>query len=238
MSETAGQRPLLLRIVDDLRERIDSGDLGPGARLPSTRELIESYGVSTQTVQRAISVLRSEGVVESIPGKGVFVRSALSLQTRAASAMEVDPHLGATDIVARCALAPDDVAGVLGAGAGQKIVAQESLLNEDREYVEILTSYYSPVVADPTKPLEEVVPEDGSIAELKRLGFAPHHVTELVQTRMPTPREARILRLPPGVAVFRVLRSVVAADGQVLEVQTSVLSGDRYQLLYELPIHD
>lgn len=63
------------RIVDDIRTRIESGDLQPGDKLPSSRELQEQYGTSHMTVRTAITILRDRGLVESVSGKGVFVRT-------------------------------------------------------------------------------------------------------------------------------------------------------------------
>ena len=51
-----------------------SGGSGPGARLPSSRLLVRQYGASPVTVQRALRVLTSEGLIESRPGAGTFVR--------------------------------------------------------------------------------------------------------------------------------------------------------------------
>lgn len=62
------------RIVDDIRTRIESGDLQPGDKLPSSRELQEQYDTSHMTVRTAITILRDRGLVESVSGKGVFVR--------------------------------------------------------------------------------------------------------------------------------------------------------------------
>jgi GntR family transcriptional regulator len=62
------------RIVDDLVGKIDSGELRPGAKLPSGRELCAQYGVSTMTVRTAITILKERGIVESASGVGVFVR--------------------------------------------------------------------------------------------------------------------------------------------------------------------
>ncbi len=52
--------------------------------------------------------------------------------------------------------------------------------------------------------------------------------------RMPTPEEARELKLPPGVPVFRVLRTVYDTEGRPLEVQDSVVAADRHQFRYEV----
>ena len=51
---------------------------------------------------------------------------------------------------------------------------------------------------------------------------------------MPTPDEARQLQLPPGVPVFRILRTVYDSEGQPVEVQDSVAAGDRHGFRYEV----
>lgn len=68
-------RPSYVQVTDDLRAAIESGDLGPGQRLASGRDLAGQYGVALMTAQRAIDVLRAEGLVTSHQGRGVFVRA-------------------------------------------------------------------------------------------------------------------------------------------------------------------
>ena len=59
------------RAADTLRERIASGELGP--QLPSHMKLAGLLGVSPMTVQRALGVLKDEGLITSVPGLGTFV---------------------------------------------------------------------------------------------------------------------------------------------------------------------
>jgi DNA-binding transcriptional MocR family regulator len=61
------------RIVASLREWI--GRAPAGARLPSTRALVAEYGASPVTVQKALRALSTQGLVESRPGVGTFVRA-------------------------------------------------------------------------------------------------------------------------------------------------------------------
>lgn len=63
------------RIVQDVRDRIRSGEWIAGTKLPSTRELAEEYGVAAGTVQRALTELRAAGLVYSHQGRGSFVTS-------------------------------------------------------------------------------------------------------------------------------------------------------------------
>lgn len=61
------------RIVQDVRDKIRSGQLPAGEKLPSTRELAEEYGVAAGTVQRALTELRTAGLIYSHQGRGSFI---------------------------------------------------------------------------------------------------------------------------------------------------------------------
>src|SRR6476619_5079936 len=61
------------RIAAVLRDRIAAAP--PGARLPSTRALVAQHRVSPVTVQKALRDLTAQGLIESRPGVGTFVRA-------------------------------------------------------------------------------------------------------------------------------------------------------------------
>ncbi|MEV4623281.1 winged helix-turn-helix domain-containing protein [Asanoa sp. NPDC049573] len=67
------RRPSYLDIVDDIRGRIISGDLAPGATLPTCREMCQTYQVSRQTIGSAMIVLRTQGLVVGQQGRAVYV---------------------------------------------------------------------------------------------------------------------------------------------------------------------
>jgi GntR family transcriptional regulator len=67
-------RPIYQRIADTLRDAIESGELGPGSRLPSEAELCRRFGAAQGTVRGALAVLRGEGLIHAEHGRGVFVR--------------------------------------------------------------------------------------------------------------------------------------------------------------------
>ena len=64
---------LAQRVVGGLKERILSGEIAPGSKLPSESELIEAYAVSRTVVREAVTRLRAEGLVETFQGRGSFV---------------------------------------------------------------------------------------------------------------------------------------------------------------------
>lgn len=76
-NESPGGEPGFLHrsVAAHLRERILSGVLAAGAKLPTLREIAEEFDVSTMAVRQAIRLLDREGLIRHIAGVGAFVRS-------------------------------------------------------------------------------------------------------------------------------------------------------------------
>lgn len=70
----AAREPLYLQLADILRARITAGEIAPGARMPSEPSLVQQYELGRTTVRHAIAVLRAEGLVISVRGRGTKVR--------------------------------------------------------------------------------------------------------------------------------------------------------------------
>jgi len=67
--------PTYRRIADDLRQRIESGVLAPGSKLPTELALRDAYGVSRSTIRDALKWLLNRRLVETRHGQGTFVAS-------------------------------------------------------------------------------------------------------------------------------------------------------------------
>lgn len=67
--------PLYTQLAGILREMITSGELQPRSTLPSESYLQQEQGVSRGTVRMAIAILRDEGLVVTISGRGTFVKT-------------------------------------------------------------------------------------------------------------------------------------------------------------------
>lgn len=65
--------PPYQRIVADLRRRITDGELRPGDRVPSTRQLAIRWGVALATATKALTTLRQEGLVRAEARVGTVV---------------------------------------------------------------------------------------------------------------------------------------------------------------------
>jgi AcrR family transcriptional regulator len=65
--------PPYRRIADEVRNRIAAGELRPGDRVPSARQLTRDWGVAIATATKALAVLRDEGLTVPTPGVGTVV---------------------------------------------------------------------------------------------------------------------------------------------------------------------
>lgn len=65
--------PVSEQIAMAIRERIAAGELRPGDLIPSERQIVDEWRVAKMTAARAVARLKSEGLVETVPGRGVAV---------------------------------------------------------------------------------------------------------------------------------------------------------------------
>jgi DNA-binding GntR family transcriptional regulator len=70
-----GPVPAYVQIADWLRSRIASGDIEPGNPVPSKRQLCAQLGVSGGTYDKAIGILKAEGLVRTARGFGHIVQA-------------------------------------------------------------------------------------------------------------------------------------------------------------------
>ena len=67
-------KPVYLQVVDQIKAAAASGALQPGEALPCIRPMAEELKVNRNTVAKAYSELESLGVIETLPGKGCFLK--------------------------------------------------------------------------------------------------------------------------------------------------------------------
>jgi DNA-binding transcriptional regulator YhcF (GntR family) len=63
-------KPIYLQIAQRIKEQIASGELPPGGKVPTVREIAETAGVNPNTVQRALSELEISALVDALRGNG------------------------------------------------------------------------------------------------------------------------------------------------------------------------
>ena len=246
------------RIVDELRAEILAGRRAAGERLPSEHELADLYSTSRPTVRRAVARLKAEGLVVTSQGRGAFVRPkphvrllitgsnyrkhrALGLPGFNAQALEQGQAPEQRLLEVATATAPAEVAIRLGIEDGSPVVVRRRLFLADGEPVALCDSYYPPDLADGTPLTKDrrirggahALIEDPSGPIRRRIARS---IDDLV-SRMPTPHEAASLRLPQGVPVTRVLRTVLDGDDRPVEVQETIAAADRHEFRYEVAMN-
>src|SRR5512134_319516 len=68
-------KAVYLQLVDQVRLAAASGALQPGDPLPSIRPLAEDLRVNRNTIAKAYAELESQGIIETLAGKGCFIRA-------------------------------------------------------------------------------------------------------------------------------------------------------------------
>ncbi|MFB7914570.1 GntR family transcriptional regulator [Streptomyces sp. NPDC056061] len=243
------RRSLHERIAADLRDQILSGDLAPGASLPSTVHLKERFDASNATVQKALQLLKDERLVVGRAGAAVTVRDHRQCTVRPASYMAPagsgEPYRWLTESAkngsrARSTLLevtecepPADVAEALGLPASGTALLRRQLLTIDDEPAELVSSYYPLDIVRGTAVTERRKIPGGTPTLLAELGYPPQLSVDRVSARVPTQEQYRALRLPGGLPVLRTLRVVFSDERRPIEATVMVKAGHLYELQYE-----
>lgn len=252
--DPASDRAVYKQIADHLRVAIAAGNLEAGEQLPSEAQLMEHYDVARMTVRNALRLLQGEGLITAEHGRGVYVRARPPVRRlasdrfaarhrkegKAAFTVEAE-QAGAAPTVDMITVTenrpPAEVAERLKLGGRDRAVVRSRRYLLDGRPVETAVSYVPADLAKGT-PIADPNPGPGGIyARLEEQGHILERFTEEVSARMPTPDEARTLSLPPGVPVFRLVRTAYDNDGRAVEVCDTIMAADAYLLSYDLPAH-
>ncbi|MGW0602601.1 GntR family transcriptional regulator [Streptomyces sp. NPDC002640] len=223
-------------IADDLRDRIVTGRLKPGERLPSEAHLAAQYRVSTPTLRNALAVLQAEGLVEKTHGKGNFVRCPLRRITYVGGRRTPDAHdrdLAPLSVTVRTTKvrARGHLAALLKMPTGRLLTEILCLGHED-ERPHSLARIYVPCDLAPAAVLREPLPYEAVMTRLKELRPPPAEVREEISVRLPTPEEASTLRISSALAVLAITRQMADTAGRVIEAALLVLPGDRADAVF------
>jgi GntR family transcriptional regulator len=74
--------PLYTQLIEQVKRSIAVGALAPGERLPTVKQLAVDLTINANTVARAYRDLERDGVIETSPGRGSFVRDGDLVQMR------------------------------------------------------------------------------------------------------------------------------------------------------------
>ncbi|GLW08452.1 GntR family transcriptional regulator [Microtetraspora sp. NBRC 13810] len=241
---------LYQQVAWELRRAIYSGDLGPGDQLPTEADLMQTHGVSRNTVRLALGELVNEGLVSRTPRRGTIVRARRPLLMYPQRELEPRPSRAAREAFAfavsqegrrpsqviEVAMVepPEDIAIRLELPDGGLAVVRRRLRFVDGQPYNTNDSYFPHAIVAES---EIVHPSDilrGANRVLEELGHPQVRVVDDISARMPTPVESQRLELEPGTPVVEYVRVGYDPQGLPVRVAVSVLPADKHLIRYEL----
>ena len=111
--------PIYTQLADAIKFSIVSGELLPGARMSTVRDLALEAGVNPNTMQRALQQLEREGLVFSQRSSGRFVTEDVSVIDRARSALAAEYVRRYRDSMASLGFSEDEMRALLS-GSGEE----------------------------------------------------------------------------------------------------------------------
>ncbi|MFJ2007959.1 GntR family transcriptional regulator [Streptomyces chartreusis] len=247
MTGETNKQPKYRRIADDLRAKIDTGDFGPGDRLPGENPLAAEYGVASMTARQALNALKKEGLVESRRGAGFYVRSFRPIRRRSIARLSRE-HWGSgasifsaddsRDLTSEATIlgritAPPAIASALGLeGDGSAFGRSRRFIVENRPV--LLSTSYLPYDLVAGTPITEADTGPGGIyARLGDLGRPPVHFREEIRVRAPSAEDAEGLNLSADTPVINIVRTAYDESGHAVEINHMALDSLAYILEYE-----
>jgi GntR family transcriptional regulator len=241
--------PLYRQIADDLRTKIESGELAQGSQLATESELRDEYNASRNTVRDAIKWLTTLGLVETRPGQGTFVVEKARPFVTTLTGDPLRPRDGdlsiyiaevkasgrkPTDSEPRVEIqrATSEVARALRLDDGTQVVSRHQQRFIDGTPFSLQTTFYpmSLVQQGATRLILPADISEGAVTylarecDLKQVGFR-----DTISVRPPDETEAWFFRLPADgrVSVFEIHRVGFDEEGNRIRLTITVYPADR-----------
>ena len=241
-ADKAELSPIYRAVADALIERIDNGDLLPGSRCPSERQLASEYGISRMTARAAVNLLVHRGYVARKNGSGTFVASPkieLDLSTVAGFSDRILRHgitPGARVIEARTV-----GADVLDASVATALeITGEELVHVlirartgNNELLALEKSYF------PARHCPDLLDNEltGSIYELlrTRCNLELAHLRQKLEMTQLDASTAEALATHPDAPALQITRTTWDVHGRAIEFARDLYRGDRLLFVTEAP---
>lgn len=231
------------QVAQHVRDQILSGELAPGDRLPSSRDLASTWRISRATADKALSALRSEGLVVAVIGIGTVVAERVpSVQTGGdrvkrmlTTGRATRPGERSEILSSALAPAPDEVAKWLGIEAGAPAVRRQRRFHDDDGIAAVSTSWLHAEAAEAVPALLKTASiPGGTIGAV--LGATQRQVGRSdsgLSPRLATDSEASLLELNQPVAVMIVQTRIYDEDDQLVEIGEDVIAPGRVYAVSE-----
>lgn len=233
--------PKHLQLADVLREAIARGKWSEGDRLPSYSELADDHGVSVQTVQRAVSLLRADGLVRTIPRGGAYVAPPPGVdgaRERYRRGAETGHCMGAgesTEIIDTGITdnPPEVVSAALGLSDDGAAAYRQRIVRQGEQPIELSTSWWNATILGDCPHLiamgTSATAGGTSRYVEERTGRTLVEARDRVRARGANAEEADALHLAVGDPVLSVQHRTFDADGDPVEICLATFSSGRWR---------
>jgi len=222
-----------------LKERINSGALSPGERLPSEPTLAASHGLSRVTVRRALDGLSREGLITRQAGAGTFVAMKKTAPKMVADLTDMLAHLAAMGRATKVKLLafayvtpPPPVAVALKLGPDERAQHAVRVRHLNGQPFSLLSTYVPERVGLTydrvdlvTTPLLEL---------LERSGVAVERAEQMISATLAGPDAAEALGVEIGAPLISLIRVVYGADGAGIEYLSAYYRPDMHAFHMEM----
>jgi GntR family transcriptional regulator len=224
--------PLWAQLLDILRDRLSARAFDDG--FPTDEQLAAQFGVSRHTVREAVRRLQDEGLVNRRRGVGSFVSAPAIEQPCGVlyslfRSIEAEGREQRSDVLDLSVGTDPDVAVQLDLPADAQLVRIERLRRIDGAPLAHDTAWLPLDIG--AGLLEADFRRTALYDELAKVGQpTPDAGGEWIYPVLPGPAERRLLDLPAGEAVYRIVRRGTAA-GRPIEWRETLMRADRYTLV-------
>lgn len=231
-AHAAGGTALYQQLKDHIASHIQDGTWRAGDRLPSESELVQQFGMSRMTVNRALRELSEQGRIRRVAGVGSFVaddKPQSNLLQIASLAQDIRSrgHDYACEVITvERVSATLDVAAALGLTTGASVFHSVCVHTEDGIPMQLEDRYVSPAMV-PGFAQQDFSAEQPSDFLVRTVLFDQmEHVVDAV---LPTAEQARLLRMEPGQPCLLLTRRTWLRDVPITIVRC-LHPGTRYRL--------
>lgn len=231
--------PLYHRLELLLREQIRSGEVDPGALLPTEAQLAQAYGISRITVRQALARLERHELVQRVRGKGTFVKQAgpearsLELTGSLQELITVGARTRARVVEFRPGRPPRDVAEAFALGPRAAALLIRRVRFTASEPLAYVVAW---VPADLGKHLTRGRLETTPVLKLlqSRAGLVLGEARQAIRASLADAVCAELLGIPMGAPVLTIERMVYTREGRPIEHVRGYYRGDRYTYIAKL----
>ena len=229
-----GNPPLYRKLEADLRSKIERSEYPRGSRLPSERELCESYSVSTVTVKRALSELALEGIIETSKGRRARVVSRVATTHSGASIEGLIEGVLEQSVMTSYRIVdftivrpPRDVSSSLRSPPSARVRRFSIVATKHDTPFAYIISYVPESIA---KLFRKQSPEEKPmILWLDSTGIELDHGSQFLGARPADADTARLLEVPVGSAVVHIHRTLYDHRGHGIEHMVAYSPWNRFE---------